>query len=126
MSGILKINIDPQVLSSSIKDAKVGKTGYIFILDNVKEGTFNFKQNGKNMYGVFTTYGTRGWKFVAVVPQSELASTEIGDIVNEVNNSIKVSLDISSNAKELFKEELQQVKDTIKSFDNIKTAIANS
>jgi methyl-accepting chemotaxis protein len=101
-SGILKINIDSKILSSSIKDAKIGKTGYMIILDNegniiadkilanlgkkedknvwekiqnTKEGAFNFKQDGKNMYGVFTTYDIRGWKFVAVVPKSELAST---------------------------------------------------
>ncbi|MCB2360301.1 methyl-accepting chemotaxis protein [Clostridium estertheticum] len=99
---ILKINVDPQVFSSSIKDAKIGKNGYMFIVDqkgqiiahkdptflgkkvdstiwskikSLKEGSFEYKQAGKNMYGVESSYDTRGWKIVAVVPKAELAST---------------------------------------------------
>ncbi|MBU3216503.1 methyl-accepting chemotaxis protein [Clostridium estertheticum] len=99
---ILKINVDPQVFSSSIKDAKIGKNGYMFIVDqkgqiiahknptflgkkvdstiwskikSLKEGSFEYKQAGKNMYGVESSYDTRGWKIVAVVPKTELAST---------------------------------------------------
>ncbi|MBU3098343.1 MULTISPECIES: methyl-accepting chemotaxis protein [Clostridium] len=99
---ILKINVDPQVFSSSIKNAKIGKNGYMFIVDqkgqiiahkdptflgkkvdstiwskikSLKEGSFEYKQAGKNMYGVESSYDTRGWKIVAVVPKAELAST---------------------------------------------------
>ncbi|MBU3153468.1 methyl-accepting chemotaxis protein [Clostridium estertheticum] len=99
---ILKINVDPQVFSSSIKDAKIGKNGYMFIVDqkgqiiahkdptflgkkvdstiwskikSLKEGSFEYKQAGKNMYGVESSYDTRGWKIIAVVPKAELAST---------------------------------------------------
>jgi methyl-accepting chemotaxis protein len=57
--------------------------------------------------------------------QSHSASLEIENIVKEVNRSIKGSLDISSKAQELFKEELQQVEHTIKSFENIKVSIIN-
>ncbi|MCB2354421.1 methyl-accepting chemotaxis protein [Clostridium estertheticum] len=99
---ILKINVDPQVFSSSIKDAKIGKNGYMFIVDqkgqiiahkdptflgkkvdstiwskikSLKEGSFEYKQAGENMYGVESSYDTRGWKIVAVVPKAELTST---------------------------------------------------
>ncbi|MBU3177579.1 methyl-accepting chemotaxis protein [Clostridium estertheticum] len=99
---ILKINVDPQVFSSSIKNAKIGKNGYMFIVDqkgqiiahkdptflgkkvdstiwskikSLKEGSFEYKQAGKNMYGVESSYDTRGWKIIAVVPKAELAST---------------------------------------------------
>lgn len=99
---ILKINVDPQIFSSSIKDAKIGKNGYMFIVDqkgqiiahkdptflgkkvdstiwskikSLKEGSFEYKQAGKTMYGVESSYDTRGWKIVAVVPKAELAST---------------------------------------------------
>jgi Methyl-accepting chemotaxis protein len=57
--------------------------------------------------------------------QSKNASIEIESIVNEVNSSIGASLKISSDAKELFKEELLQVSNTIRSFDEIKTSISN-
>lgn len=57
--------------------------------------------------------------------QSKNASFEIESIVNEVNNSIGESLEISSAAKELFKEEVLQVNNTIKSFDEIKASISD-
>jgi len=102
VSGVLQINLDPTVLSSSIKDVKLGKSGYTYILDSegniigdknqdklgkkeadeswakmksVNEGTFKFTKDGRKMYAVFTTYDARGWKLIAVVPETELAST---------------------------------------------------
>jgi methyl-accepting chemotaxis protein len=101
-AGILKINLDPTVLCYSIKEAIIGKSGHIYILDNygniisdktkanlgkkedettwskmqnTKEGAFNFTKDGHHMYAVFTTYEMRGWKLIAVVPEVELAST---------------------------------------------------
>lgn len=100
--GTLQVNLDPSVLSSSIKDVKLGKSGYTYILDSegniigdkiqdnlgkketdtawskmkdVEEGAFKITKDGKKMHTVFTTYDVRGWKLVAVVPESELAST---------------------------------------------------
>ena len=72
----------------------------------------------------------RGFSVVAneirkLADQSQGASFEIGNIINEVNDSVQASLKISSNAKELFKEELIQVNSTIKSFDEIKSSISN-
>lgn len=57
--------------------------------------------------------------------QSQSASFEIENIISQVNTSIGASLEISRNAKELFKEELNQVNSAIKSFDEIKASISN-
>jgi len=57
--------------------------------------------------------------------QSQSASLEIEKIISQVNTSIGASLEISRNAKELFKEELIQVNSTIKSFDDIGVSISN-
>ena len=72
----------------------------------------------------------RGFSVVAMeirklAEQSQSASFEIENIISKVNTSIGVSLEISSNAKELFKEELNQVSSTIKSFDDIKASISS-
>ncbi|MCY6355649.1 methyl-accepting chemotaxis protein [Clostridium sp. ZS2-4] len=99
--GMLQINFDVEALDSVLKDTTLGKTGYIFIVNkdgvimshkdskligtklntsyynnivNSNEGTFKYKDN-KNMFGVYTTSDVTGWKFIAVVPQSELYST---------------------------------------------------
>ncbi|MBC8063015.1 MAG: methyl-accepting chemotaxis protein [Clostridiaceae bacterium] len=100
--GFLEINIDPKVLCAPIKDTRIGKNGYMLIIDEngqiiahkdpaflgkkadagiwsqiqkLKEGNFEYKQAGKDMYGVVSTYDVRGWKVVAVVPKAELATT---------------------------------------------------
>jgi len=57
--------------------------------------------------------------------QSQSASFEIENIISQVTTSIGASLEISKNAKELFKEELNQVSSTIKSFDDIRASISN-
>lgn len=101
--GTLIFNLLPDIFSSQLQNAKIGKNGYIFIVDkdgniiahkdstligkkitdsyfsNIKtssEGDFNFIDSKTNtsMYGVYTTSST-GWKVVAVVPKSELSST---------------------------------------------------
>lgn len=100
--GILIINSDPELFTSSIKNVEIGKNGYMFITDkngsiishkysqlaggnldksiwnkveNLNNGTFTYKTNGKNMYGVVNTCKATGWKVIAVVPQDELFST---------------------------------------------------
>ena len=102
LAGILEINVDPSVLSSAIKDTKIGKSGYMQIIDengqviankdsallgkkvgdgvwakikNINEGSFEYKEAGKTMYGVVSTYDARGWKVLAVVPKAELSDT---------------------------------------------------
>lgn len=100
--GILQINIDPNLLNSALKNAKIGQNGYIYIVDNkgrvishkdpellgkqitdsyintIKDkelGDFTFSKDGKKMYGVYTTSKSTGWKFIAIVPESELSSS---------------------------------------------------
>ena len=99
--GLLMINTDPDLFASSLKNAEIGKSGYMFITDNngsilahkdpllagknvdkslwskvkdLKQATFTYK-DGKSMYGVVNTYGLRNWKMIAVVENSELSST---------------------------------------------------
>lgn len=100
--GILKIDINPNIINSVLKNAKLGTTGYIFIINkdnyiishkdssligtqfkdssltdkmNSISGDFTHKINGKTMYGVYTTLESTNWKLIAIVPESELAST---------------------------------------------------
>ncbi|MCY6370083.1 methyl-accepting chemotaxis protein [Clostridium ganghwense] len=102
--GLLQINFDVDILNSALKDTKIGKSGYIFVVNNngvimshknpkligtklnetyygdianSKEGTFEYKNNNKNMFGVYTTSSTTGWKFIGVVPKGELYSTAV-------------------------------------------------
>jgi methyl-accepting chemotaxis protein len=100
--GILKIDVDPEIIRSALSNAKIGDNGYIFIVNedgyvishkdskligtklddaffnNIKpsdEGNFEFKLNNQNMFNVFTKSNSTGWKLVASVPKSELSST---------------------------------------------------
>lgn len=100
--GVLKININPDTLTNALKDAKIGKDGYMFIVSSdgsvishkdktllgkqldtdlfnkfkdSKEGNFYHKINDTEMFGVYTTDSSTGWKYVALVPKSELSST---------------------------------------------------
>ncbi len=100
--GILQINLAPEVFSNYLKDVNIGKNGYIYIVDKdgnvvshkdvallgkkldlsylseinaAEEGTFKFKENGVNMFGVYTSLNDGNWKLIAAVPNSELASS---------------------------------------------------
>ena len=100
--GIVLVNIDPNVFTSSIKDAEIGSNGSMFIADkdggiiahknvelqgtavestiwnsikNLKKGTFDYAQSGENIHGVVNTYDKLGWKIIALVPKNELATT---------------------------------------------------
>ncbi|MGV8983360.1 methyl-accepting chemotaxis protein [Clostridium sp.] len=100
--GVLEINISVDILNQALKDSKLGKNGYIFIIDgagkivahkenklagtqlnsevysaikNSKDGDFIFKSGNTKMFGVYTASKLNDWKYVAVVPQSELAAT---------------------------------------------------
>lgn len=103
--GIITININPEIFNSALKNTKLGKNGYIFIVDKNgfilshknsklmgkkldpalfskiknKNGTINdYKESNQKMYGVYTTANSTGWKFIALVPQSELSSAAKG------------------------------------------------
>lgn len=70
----------------------------------------------------------RGFAVVAeeirkLAEQSQKASKDIKTIIDNVNGSIKVTLNISDQAQNAFKEELEQVNKTIESFDSIKNSI---
>jgi methyl-accepting chemotaxis protein len=100
--GIIKIDINPEVINSLLKNAKLGKTGHIFIINkdgyiishkdsnlvgtqlkdadlqnkmNSSSGDFTHKIDGKTMYVVYTLSENTGWKLVSLVPEAELAST---------------------------------------------------
>lgn len=72
----------------------------------------------------------RGFAVVAeeirkLAEQSQKASKDIKTIIDNVNGSIKVTLNISDQAQSAFKEELDQVNKTIESFDSIKSSITH-
>jgi len=100
--GVMKIDMDIDVFSSTLKNTKIGENGYMFIVNkdgdiitskkseqigkkaneaylsiikNATEGTFTYKDQNKNMFGVFSTSDKTEWKFMAVVPHNELYST---------------------------------------------------
>lgn len=100
--GILEINISVDILNNALKDSKIGKKGYIYIIDgngkivahkdsklagtklkdNVYSaiktsgnGDFTFKDGNTKMFGVYTQSKLNDWKYVAVVPESELSAT---------------------------------------------------
>jgi methyl-accepting chemotaxis protein len=100
--GVLQINLDEKKFSSLINDAKIGKSGNIFIIDaegyvlasndteqvgqnisndmmskitNGDEGNFEFKQDSITSYGVYNTDDEKEWSFFAVVPKSELSAS---------------------------------------------------
>lgn len=99
--GILQVNLDENKFSDLIKDAHIGKQGKIFITnqegtiltsnDTTKigekvssdvmskitdsdKGNFEFEQAAITSYGIFETDDSKEWKFVAVVPKSELSA----------------------------------------------------
>ncbi|WP_055666223.1 methyl-accepting chemotaxis protein [Desnuesiella massiliensis] len=72
----------------------------------------------------------RGFAVVAeeirkLAEQSQKASKDIKSIIDNVNGSIKLTLNISDQAQNAFKEELDQVNKTIESFDSIKNSITH-
>lgn len=106
--GVLIINIKPQVLQNTLNDAKLGKTGYMFIINSngdiishpnnefiganissenyMKEilksdsvstlKSLEFKDDsGTNMYLTYLTSDNNGWKYIGVIPESELTSS---------------------------------------------------
>ena len=103
--GLVMINMSPLAVNSMVKDTTIGKKGYMFILDQngnmlaspddklqgslidkngtmkpvyaKGEGTFSYRdpKTKVNMFGVFNTSAINGWKYVAVVPTSELTSS---------------------------------------------------
>lgn len=100
--GVLQVNILAETLNSALKNAKIGRNGYIYIVDangyvishkdpkllgtqltgdyvekikSEKEDYFKFTDGNTKMFGVFTTSELSGWKFVAVVPEAELSSS---------------------------------------------------
>ena len=100
--GMIVINADADIFASSIRDAKIGRIGYLLISDKdgniiahkdstfqgkkvdlsiwnpvkpIGKGAFDYRSKGQDMHGVVETYVRRGWKLMAVVPANELAST---------------------------------------------------
>jgi methyl-accepting chemotaxis protein len=101
-AGILSFNIKPEIFQKELQNIKIGENGYMYIVDkdgyvishkdsnlagadwskdeniiNIlknKNGNFIFKEEStsKNMFVVYTTSENTGWKYVAVVPYSEL------------------------------------------------------
>ncbi|WP_139902137.1 methyl-accepting chemotaxis protein [Clostridium thermarum] len=102
--GILKINVPVNKLQDTINSIVLGKTGYVKVVDNDgyiiadknepkpkdKEtekyfqtvsnnpsGNFTTKIGGKEMFVVYETSESTGWKFIALVPKAELSSSAI-------------------------------------------------
>jgi methyl-accepting chemotaxis protein len=69
----------------------------------------------------------RGFSVVAneirkLAEESQVASKQIKLIIDNVNNSIKSSLSLSTDAQNTFKEEVKQVEITVQSFNLIKAS----
>ena len=102
--GIIKIDIKASVINNILKECVIGENGHLFIVDsngiivgnknsslagtklssNIlskinknKNGEFKFKENGKNMYGTYLESDCSDWKYIAVVPESELYTTAV-------------------------------------------------
>ncbi len=100
--GVLKINLNSDTFNSSLENVKLGKSGYIFIVDKDgyiishknKEligtkmegdhisqilegdnGSLNSKDNNVKMFNVYSTIKVTGWKVVATIPSRELSKT---------------------------------------------------
>lgn len=72
----------------------------------------------------------RGFSVVAneirkLAEESKDSALKIKSIIDNVDNSIKKSLTISSSAQELFNKELEQVSHTVKAFNLIKKSTEN-
>ena len=170
--GVLQINLDENKFSNSINDAKIEKSGSIFIINqdgyvlasnntkqvgenisndviskitNEVEGNFEFKRAGINTYGVYSTDDAKEWRFVAVVPKSELSATAtsigivsllftlvsiVTSIIILTRTTLQITIPIreiiySTKAQECFKIEFKEVNNTIKYFDSIKVSVNN-
>ena len=103
--GILMINVSASAFNKLVENTQIGKNGYMYIIDEKgvilanpdvekqgtdigaqkeisqilqnKEGNFSYKDSktGVKMFGVYSTSGTTGWKYVAVVPNKELTQS---------------------------------------------------
>lgn len=97
-AGVLCLDIDTDELDSKLAGIKIGKDGYVFLVNpdgyiisnknqslvgtKIKDSYFTKIKNSstgdftyKNMYGVYSTSTDTGWKIVGLVPKSELSST---------------------------------------------------
>lgn len=120
--GMLQVNLDENKFSDLIMDAKVGKEGKIFIINkegtilasndtkqigeeisndvisqikNADKGNFEFKQAGISSYGIYNTDDSKEWRFVAVVPKSELSATATSiEIVSLIFILISIAISI--------------------------------
>lgn len=103
--GMVMINVSQSAMNKLVQDIQIGKKGYLFILDKdggmlanpddklqgttvdkngsmkdvfaKTDGTFSYtdSKTGTKMFGVFNTSEVNGWKYIAVVPSSELSSS---------------------------------------------------
>lgn len=100
--AMIEINVDPTLVSKSVKDTNIGKNGEVYIVDKdgyiiaskneeksgekfsaaylsdiegKVSGSNTYIENGKNVYVVYTTMEETGWKFIAEVPSSEVYSS---------------------------------------------------
>jgi methyl-accepting chemotaxis protein len=103
-AGILKINLDASKLNAMLSSNTLGESGYIRVIDeegflisskfgakegekennsywnairDKNEGSLTTKVDGKNMFVIYETSDITGWKFVALIPSSELSSTAV-------------------------------------------------
>lgn len=99
--GVLKIDVASQVISSKLQQTQIGDSGYILIVNqdgkiishkdknllgksvseinfnnikDSKQGSFTFKKDNTQMFGLYLTSEITGWKFIAIIPKSELSS----------------------------------------------------
>ena len=102
--GILKIDIKANVLEQIIKNVTIGKSGTILIvnsnnelisqsnsslfndevfnivcskLSNTSNEDFSFYSNGRSYYGNFINSDYNDWRYIVIIPQSELSSTAV-------------------------------------------------
>lgn len=126
-------NINSQAMvkvSNTISDLNNQTTNILNILSKINDITEQTNLLALNAAIEAARAGEAGKGFAVVAneirklaEESQTASKEIKNIIETVNNSIKISLEISDSAKTAFSKEMEQVNSTINSFNSIKTAM---
>lgn len=119
-------------VSNTISELSLNTKDILTILNKINEITEQTNLLSLNASIEAARAGEAGRGFTVVAneirklsEQSKGASQEIRKILDNINTSIRNSLDISSEAQNTFKEELNQVNSTVSSFNTIQESINN-
>ncbi|QAA30978.1 methyl-accepting chemotaxis protein [Clostridium manihotivorum] len=102
--GVLQINVADSIFKKAMEDINIGDNGRVIIVDDKgqviggntevtvgekysgdfyssikgkEEGAFSEKVDGKSYYIMYSTLSETGWKYIALIPSSELYSSAL-------------------------------------------------